>query len=103
LVDGGCIAPQSDTETISNNFRMKNLKKVKMTSENSLADQVKTLQGYMGRFAKTIKDLTERVNNLENNKKSDDEREIKEIVESQRVIDDFVSTQIQPTAQFNRI
>ena len=62
-----------------------------MTSENSLADQVKTLQGYMGRFAKTMKDLTERVNNLENNKKSDDdEREIKEILESQRVIDEIL-------------
>ena len=61
-----------------------------MSSENSLADQVKTPQGYIGRFAKTMKELSERVNNLETNRKSDEEREIKEILESQRVIDEIL-------------
>ena len=74
-----------------------------MTSDNSLADQVKTLQGYMGRFAKTMKDLTERVNNLENNKKSDDdEREIKEILESQRVIDEILVANTDAIKRINK-
>jgi hypothetical protein len=38
-----------------------------MAEESSLADQVKTLQGYMGKFAKAIKDLGERVKVIEKN------------------------------------
>jgi hypothetical protein len=47
-----------------------------------------------------MKDLTERVNNLENNKTSDDKREMKEIVESQRVIDEIL---VANTDAINRI
>ena len=42
-----------------------------MAGETSLVDQVKTMQGYMGKFAKAIKDLTERVKVVEE-KQNDD-------------------------------
>ena len=62
----------------------------KMTDENSLAEQVKTLQRHMGLFGKAFKDLTERVKALEEKEKSDDNKEIREIIETQRVIDEII-------------
>ena len=41
----------------------------------------------MGKFAKAIKDLTERVKVIEENWTEDEDKDIKEIVETQRVID----------------
>ena len=52
-----------------------------------MADQVKTMQGYMGKFAKALKDLTERVKVIEEKWTEDEDKDIKEIVETQRVID----------------
>ena len=61
-----------------------------MAGESSMADQVKTLQGYMGKFAKAIKDLTERVKVIEEKRTEDEDKDIKEIVETQRVIDEIL-------------
>ena len=55
-----------------------------MARESSLADQVKTLQGYMGKFAKAIKDLTERVKVIKEKRTEDEDKDIKEIMETQR-------------------
>ena len=72
-----------------------------MASEKSLADQVKTIQGYMGKFAKSFKDLTERVKTLEDKRMSNDEKEIKEIMESQRVVDEILVANTDAIKQLN--
>ena len=61
-----------------------------MAGETSLVDQVKTMQGYMGKFAKAIRDLTERVKVVEEKQNDDKDKEIKEIVETQRIIDEIL-------------
>ena len=61
-----------------------------MAGENSLADQVKTLQRQMGLFGKAFKDLSEKVKRLEVKTINDDEKEIKEIIETQKVIDEII-------------
>ena len=61
-----------------------------MAGENSLADQVKTLQRQMGLFGKAFKDLSEKVKKLEVKTINDDEKEIKEIIETQKVIDEII-------------
>ena len=63
---------------------------IKMTGEISLAEEVKTLQRHMGLFSKAFKDLSEKVKSLEERTKCDQEREIKEIIESQRAIDEII-------------
>ena len=72
-----------------------------MASEKSLADQVKTIQGYMGKFAKSFKDLTERVKTLEDKRMSNDEKEIKEIMESQKVVDEILVANTDAIKQLN--
>ena len=61
-----------------------------MAGENCLTDQVKTLQRHIGLFGKAFKDLTERVKALEEKAKSDDRKEIMEIIETQRIIDEIL-------------
>ena len=73
-----------------------------MSGESSLADQVKTLQGYMGKFAKAIKDLTERVKVIEEKRTEDEDKDIKEIVETQRVIDEILVSNSDAIKRLNR-
>ena len=73
-----------------------------MAEETSLADQVKTMQGYMGKFAKAIKDLTERVKVVEDKQKDDEDKEIKEIVETQRVIDENLVANADAIKRLNK-
>ena len=73
-----------------------------MAGESSLADQVKTLQGYMGKFAKAIKDLTERVKVIEEKRTEDEDKDIKEIVETQRVIDEILVSNSDAIKRLNR-
>ena len=73
-----------------------------MVGESSLADQVKTLQGYMGKFAKAIKDLTERVKVIEEKRTEDEDKDIKEIVETQRVIDEILVSNSDAIKRLNR-
>ena len=61
-----------------------------MAGENSLTDQVKTMQRHIGLFGKAFKDLTERVKALEEKANSDDRKEIMEIIETQRLIDEIL-------------
>ena len=61
-----------------------------MTREISQAEEVKTLERHMGLFGKAFTDLSEKVKCLEEKTKSNSEREIKEIIEAQRVIDEIL-------------
>ena len=56
-----------------------------MAGENSLADQVKTLQRQMGLFGKAFKDLSEKVKKLEVKTIN-----YEEIIETQKVINEII-------------
>ena len=73
-----------------------------MAEETSLADQVKTMQGYIGKFAKALKDLTERVKVVEDKQKDDQDKEIKEIVETQRIIGEILVSNADAIKRLNK-
>ena len=53
-------------------------------------EQVKTLQKHMGAIFRTLKDLKSSVEVLEKKTPPDDNNEIKEIIETQKVIDEII-------------
>ena len=52
-------------------------------------------------FGKALKDLSEKVKCLEERTKSDNEREIKEIIKAQRVIEEILVANLDATKKLN--
>ena len=61
-----------------------------MADENSLEKEVRNLQKHFGSFAKLVKDLNERVKSLESKGKYSEDKDIQEIIENQRVVDEIL-------------
>ena len=61
-----------------------------MEAKDSLEQQVKALQRQMGGLAKLFKDLKATVDNLEKKNQVSENREIQEIIDTQRVIDEII-------------
>jgi hypothetical protein len=62
----------------------------KMENKNSLEQQVKALQRQMGGIAKLVKDLKSSVDNLEKKRQMTENKEIQEIIDTQKVIDEII-------------
>ena len=56
----------------------------------------------MGKFAKAIKGLTERVKVIEEKRTEDEDKDIKEIVETQRVIDEILVSNSDAIKRLNK-
>ena len=61
-----------------------------MSGKIDLADQVKSLQKHMGGVAKLVKDLLTKVEGLEKKVENKERNELKEIMESRRVIEEVI-------------
>ena len=61
-----------------------------MDTNKTLEEQVKALQKQMGGMARLVKDMKSTVDNLEKKMDVKDDKEIKEIVEAQQVIDAII-------------
>ena len=61
-----------------------------MEAKDSLEQQVKALQRQMGGIAKLVKDLKATVENLQKKDQVSENREIQEIIDTQRVIDEII-------------